>query len=102
MITIKCRTCPKFRRVDATKDNTRESSRMLAVCHATNNVLTVISPDGTEPLRPTAQDVIYGKIIPDVNCPKVRRAQMLGRVQWADFTIMPDGTGRGWLQDVIY
>jgi hypothetical protein len=101
-IVIKCRSCRKFRRVEAQKQSLRESSRTLPVCHATNNVLVVVDDKGQEIMRPTANDVLFGRIQPDAGCPRVRAARLTGLVMAADFIILPDGMTRQWLQDIIY
>ena len=101
-IAIKCRSCRKFRRATGTKNQERESTRMIAICHATHNTLMIVDARGDEIIRPTAQNVIFARIVPDENCPKVREARAKGLIQWADYSIDGNGTGKGWIEDVIF
>jgi hypothetical protein len=101
-VTIKCRACRKFRRIEAPKKRSHESSRTLAVCRATNNVLVILDAAGKEIFRPTANDVLFNRIQPDAGCPQIVEARREGTVMMAEYSIAGDGTGRQWLQDVIY
>ncbi len=101
-VTIKCRACRKFRRIEAPKQYSRESSRTLPVCHATNNVLTILDAAGKEIFRPTANDVLFNRIQPDAGCPQIVEARSKGAVMTAEYSIAGDGTGRQWLQDIIF
>jgi hypothetical protein len=103
MTTIKCRKCPshKLAIFEMGSDYPAQPIRVMAVCKALNVPLN-FEKDGDMIDRPTKQDATYSRIIPDSNCPKVRRARSLGIVLWPDLRINPDGSTELWIQDVNY
>jgi len=99
--TIKCRKCPKLRIFEMASDYTREPLRIMAVCRAKNIPLN-FEVNGELVDRPTKQDKLFSRIMPDSSYPKVEKERARGNILWADLRINPDGSIEHWIQGVNY